>query len=212
VKTAELVKMLGTNLEPVEAGELRTTLLRAFGVALGSVALICLLWTLLGMPGQMSGIHSASTALASTLAVAVFGAGLLLRSARPGQSPRGPLALIGVVLLGVVSAAITALSVRDHSVWSAMIAGGPWGSCLICIPIFALIPFASLIWALRKGAPTRLTLTGAIAGLVAGSLGAAAVAIHQMGASITFMGLWYGGPIVLCALVGAVLGSRLLRW
>jgi hypothetical protein len=49
-----------------------------------------------------------------------------------------------------------------------MVFGPQWAACLICIPLFAAVPFASLIWALRKGAPTNLTRTGAIAGLVAG--------------------------------------------
>ena len=54
--------------------------------------------------------------------------------------------------------------------------------------------------------------TGAIAGLVAGALGAAVFAFHHPGGSIPFIALWYGGSILLCALVGAILGSRLLRW
>jgi hypothetical protein len=93
-----------------------------------------------------------------------------------------------------------------------MIFGPQWAACLICIPLFAVAPFASLIWALRKGAPTSLTRTGAIAGLVAGALGAAIFAFHHPGGSLPFIVLWYGGSILLCALVGAILGARLLRW
>jgi hypothetical protein len=83
---------------------------------------------------------------------------------------------------------------------------------LICIPLFSIAPFVSLVWALRKGAPTSLMRTGTIAGLVAGALGAAAFAFHHPSGSIPFMVLWYGRPIVLCAVVGAMLGPRLLRW
>ena len=93
-----------------------------------------------------------------------------------------------------------------------MVFGPQWAACLICIPLFAAAPFASLIWALRKGAPTNLKRTGAIAGLVAGALGAAVFAVHHPGGSIPFISLWYGGSILLCALVGAIIGSRLLRW
>jgi hypothetical protein len=78
--------------------------------------------------------------------------------------------------------------------------------------LFAVVPFASLIWALRKGAPTNLMRTGGIAGLVAGALGATVFAFHHPGGAIPFIALWYGGSILLCALVGAILGSRLLRW
>jgi hypothetical protein len=93
-----------------------------------------------------------------------------------------------------------------------MIFGPQWTACLICIPLFAIAPFAALVWALRKGAPTALAHTGAIAGLLAGALGAAIFAFHHPGSAIPFMILWYGGPIVLCALAGAILGPRLLRW
>jgi hypothetical protein len=93
-----------------------------------------------------------------------------------------------------------------------MIFGPQWTACLICIPLFAIAPFAALVWALRRGAPTGLARTGAIAGLLAGALGAAIFAFHSPGSAIPFMILWYGGPIVLCALAGAILGPRLLRW
>jgi hypothetical protein len=93
-----------------------------------------------------------------------------------------------------------------------MFFGPQWEACLICVPLFAVAPFASLIWALRKEAPTNLTWTGAVAGLVAGALSAAVFALHHPSGSVPFIMLWYGGPIVVCALIGAVLGPRLLRW
>jgi hypothetical protein len=65
---------------------------------------------------------------------------------------------------------------------------------------------------LRKEAPTNLAWTGAVAGLVAGALGAAAYTFHHPATSIPFIVLWYGGPIVVCAFIGAILGPRLLRW
>jgi hypothetical protein len=49
-----------------------------------------------------------------------------------------------------------------------------WMTCLICIPLFALVPFIALVWFLRNGAPTNLRTTGAIAGLLAGAIGATA--------------------------------------
>jgi len=90
--------------------------------------------------------------------------------------------------------------------------GTHWALCLYCIPLFAVIPFAVLIWALRQGAPTNLSRTGAIAGLVAGALGAAAYALHCPDDSIPFIAVWYGVSIAACAFVGAQIGPRLLRW
>jgi hypothetical protein len=107
------------------------------------------------------------------------------------------------LFLAILLAGIVALIVARPAAWSGMVFGPQWEACLICIPLFAIAPFASLIWALRKEAPTNLTWTGAVTGLVAGALGAAVFAFHV---------LWYGGPIVFCTLVGAMFGPRLLRW
>jgi hypothetical protein len=87
-----------------------------------------------------------------------------------------------------------------------------WATCLFCIPLFAAIPFVALIWVLRKGAPTDLKRTGAIAGLVAGALGATAYAFHCGDDSMPFIAIWYGAMVALCAFIGALLGPRLLRW
>ncbi|WP_370468687.1 NrsF family protein [Pseudomonas canadensis] len=51
-----------------------------------------------------------------------------------------------------------------------------------------------------------------MAGLVAGAIGAPAVALHHPGGSLPFVGVWVGGPVIHCALIGAILGPRLLRW
>jgi hypothetical protein len=93
-----------------------------------------------------------------------------------------------------------------------MVFGPQWATCLLCVPLFAIAPFASLIWALRKEAPTNPIWTGAIAGLVAGALSAAAYTFHHPIGSIPFIVAWFGGPILFCALIGALLGPRLLRW
>jgi hypothetical protein len=215
VKTDELIEMLGTNLEPVNGGQLRNGLLIALTVAVGTVAAICLTWCALAMPTDaQSGAHFGfkATALVFTLGLAAAGASILFRSARPGQSGRTPLVLVGLLCLTVVAAAIVALTGSDPVTSSRVVRGGPWGTCLVCIPIFAVVPFVAFIWALRKGAPTNLTLAGAIAGLVAGALGAAAMVVNQAGDSIPLIALWFGGPVALCALIGGILGPRLLRW
>jgi hypothetical protein len=151
-------------------------------------------------------------ALAFTLGVAAAGATLLIRSAQPGRRGSKPLLVVGMLLVALVAAACATLAASSPAAWGDMIFGPQWAACLICIPLFALAPFASLIWALRKGAPTNLAWAGAAAGLVAGALGATAFAVHHAGGSIPFIAVWYGGAIVLCAAVGAILGPRLLRW
>ncbi len=224
MKTEDFIEMLGTNLEPVRGGQFRKTLFIALAVAVVAASASCLTWCMLIMPAMpimptmpsdaMSWRHVGFTAIALvlTLGLAGVGARVLFRSARPGLPARRPIILMGVLFLVVVSGAIVALAVIDPAARSTMILGGQGGTCLICIPMFAVIPFVAFIWALRKGAPTHLALAGAIAGLVAGALGAAAVVVNQTADSLPLIALWYGGPIALCALVGGILGPRLLRW
>ena len=209
MKTDELINMLGTNVEPTRGGELRNTLMIA--LATGAVLASCLMLAIFGAP--TGGFASLKIlVLAFTLGLVVPGARFLIGSARPGEPGRKPLVLIGVLFLALISAGGAALVLAHPAAWSGMIFGPQWAACLVCIPLFAAAPFASLIWALRKGAPTNPMRTGAIAGLVAGALGAAVFVFHHPGGSIPFIALWYGGSILLCALVGAILGSRLLRW
>jgi hypothetical protein len=72
--------------------------------------------------------------------------------------------------------------------------------CLICIPLFALVPFAALIWALRRAAPTHPALTGATAEIIAAASGAAILSCCIPGSSLPFVTVWYGGVTLLCAL------------
>lgn len=213
MKTDELIDMLGTNIEPVKDGQLRNTLLLA--LVTGTAVALCLMLTIFGAPAVAFGeeyFGLTALALAFTLGLVAAGASFLIRAARPGKPGRKPLVVIGLLFLVLLSAGIVALIGTHPAAWGGMVFGPQWAACLICIPLFAIAPFASLIWALRNEAPTNLTRTGAVTGLVAGALSAAVFAVHQPSGSIPFIVLWYGGPIVLCTLVGAVLGPRLLRW
>jgi hypothetical protein len=213
MKTDELIHMLGTNLEPVKGGTLRNTVLIALVV--GAVATFCLVLAMFGLPAAALSDENSGLkilALAFTLGLVSTGASFLIRSARPGEPGRQPLILIGLLFFAILSAGLVALILAHPTAWGGMVFGPQWAACLVCIPLFAVAPFASLVWALRRGAPTNLMRTGAIAGLVAGALGATVFAFHHTSGSIAFIALWYGGPILLCAVVGAILGPRLLRW
>ena len=213
MKTDELIEMLGTNLEPVKGGETRSTIMIA--LALGSAAVICLSLALFGLPAAAVGSEYSALnilALSFTLGLVVAGASLLIRSARPGEPGRKPLILIGLLFFALLSAALVTFILAHPAAWVGMVFGPQWAACLICIPLLAAAPFASFVWALRRGAPTNLKRTGAIAGLVASALGATVFAFHYSSGSIPFIALWYGGPILLYAVVGAILGPPLLRW
>jgi hypothetical protein len=213
MKTDELIDLLGANVEPVRSGYLRQAFLAALGI--GAAAAFCLRLAVYGVPtnpfsGDDVGLKVAGLALA--LSLVVVGTGFLIKSGRPGEAGRELLVIVGLLLLAIFLAGAIALAFASPSAWSGMVFGAQWAACFFCIPVFAALPFATLVWALRKAAPTRLALTGSVIGLVAGALGATVCAYHYPSSSIPFLALWYGGPIVLCGLIGALLGPRLLRW
>lgn len=215
MKTDQLIDMLSTNLEPIKnGGQVR----KAFAIALviGGAASFCLMLATVGMRTAASGgFHPAFLVLKLLfmLVLIAMGTALLARLIRPGRDGRRLYNAVYLPILVVGFAGVVALT-REPT-WAAckqMVLGTEWATCAFCIPLFAIIPFVALIWALLKGAPTNLTRTGAIAGIVSGALGAAAYAFHCPDDSLPFIAIWYCAMVMLCAWIGAKLGPWLLRW
>ena len=213
MKTDQLIDMLSTNVEPVKRGQLAKTL--AWALIIGGAASFCVMLATVGLRTEAAGgIHVGFLTLKLLFMLSVIGTGtaLLMKLIRPGQEAQKLSRFLFLPFLAAGFVGIVALALQPSSSWDRMILGTEWVTCLFCIPLFAVLPFALLIWALRKGAPTNLKRTGAIAGLVAGALGATAYAFHCSDDSLPFVAIWYGAMVVLCAWIGARLGPRLLRW
>lgn len=213
MKTDELIRMLGTNVEPVDRRKVSRTVGAAVAVGI-SVALVAMLIALgvradLGGPSALSYL---SMKLVFTLAIVVLTSIALTRLARPGGERTTPIALVALPFVAIVLLAIVSPAAAPSSHWDEMIIGDRWLDCLLFISVVAIAPFAAIIWAVRRMAPTDLVRTGALAGLAAGGISAAAYALHCTDDSFPFIALWYGGTIALCTLAGAALGPRLLRW
>lgn len=84
--------------------------------------------------------------------------------------------------------------------------------CLWQIPALAAPALIILAFAGRRLAPTNLTRAGAYIGLLAGGIGAVGYALHCHHDSVAFVGVAYTLAILETALLGAVLGPRILRW
>jgi hypothetical protein len=215
VNTDRLIEMLSANLEPASRSQFGKALILAM-VAGGAAAFALMLATIGPRPDLQSTAHLEWSAVKLLFAFSVIGAGAppLVRSMRPGLED-GTWGLIFLPFFVTIAVAFTLLFSGPPQAWRELLVGASTISpvrCLCCIPFFAVIPWAAVIWALRKGAPTRLKLSGAIAGIVAGGLGAAAYAPSCTSDTIPFIAIWYGLAIALCAAVGARLGPRLLRW
>jgi hypothetical protein len=211
MKTDQLINILSTNLEPVKRGQVAKTL--ALALIAGGAASFCVMLGTVGLrSGPTFSLNFLAVKLLFTLSLLGMGTVLLARLARPGQSGKRLSTLTLLPFLVIAIAGAVALGFENPMMWGKMLLGMNWVTCLLCIPLFAVIPFVALIWFLRRGASTDLRHTGAIAGLVAGALGATAYAFHCADDSIPFIAVWYGAMVSLCAFIGALLGPRLLRW
>ena len=213
MNTDKLIDVLSTNLEPVDRGALT----RAIGWALviATAAAFCVMLATVGpRAGVVTDDGRGFLALKLVFAVSVVGGGAawLVRSMQPARELRAPVWLLSLPFVVITVAGAVDLVRETSGPWSRMLFGTQWAMCVACIPLFAVLPFTILIWAARQGAPTNLAGTGAMAGLVAGALGAVAYAFHCPDDFLPFIELWYGGGIAFSAAVGYLLGPRLLRW
>lgn len=213
MKTNQLIEVLSKNVDPVKPARIKTTL--ALAIVFGAVAAFCFMFATVGLRSDIkTGVLSGFIALKLVFTLILISAGtvLLSRLIRPGQDGRKSYAVILLSFLVLMLAGAGSLVIHAPVSWGHMIMGTNWTMCVLCIPLFATLPFIGLIWTLRLGAPTNLRRAGAVAGLVAGALGAIAYAFHCPDDSIPFIALWYGVMIAGCTGVGAILGPRLLRW
>jgi hypothetical protein len=144
------------------------------------------------------------------LAAGAFG--MALRLAQPGAGAgRWPLALAAVpaVLVLAMAAELVAMPATG---WRAALMGHSIGTCLPSITLLSLPVLAGSLWALRRGASVHPVLSGAVAGLLSGGLGAGLYAFFCIEDSPLFYGVWYVLAILGIAGLGALLGARLLRW
>ncbi|MBI5792571.1 MAG: DUF1109 domain-containing protein [Rhodocyclales bacterium] len=133
----------------------------------------------------------------------------LSRPAAPLQRPqRAVFAVVGVMaMMGGVSLVSEPAGGRVQA-----LLGHSWSSCPWSVLALSLPGLAAALWAVRGLAPTRPLAAGFAAGLMAGSVGAFGYALSCPEASSAFVAVWYSLGIALTGIVGAVLGSRVLRW
>lgn len=147
-----------------------------------------------------------------TLTLAVTATLFVLRLARPGADARPwALALIAAPLLLGAASLAEYMSV-DPAMRTTKLIGTTWASCLTFIPLLSAPILIAALFGLRHGAPTRPALTGAVAGLVAGGFGATIYAAYCIEDSPFFLATWYTLAITGVVILGALIGSRLLRW
>lgn len=210
--TLDLIDRLALDARPVRAAAGG----RDLAVAAASGGLFTFALVLLGY-GVQPGLASAPAAEAlamklayvGTLGAMAFAGAVAL--ARPGADLPSWRWLLAPVA-GLALLAIASLSASPAADWPALLLGGSWARCPWRIAALSLPVAAALALAVRRAAPTDLRRAGAAVGLAAGALAAAIYALACTERSPAFVLVWYSAGVGLSGAIGALAGSRLLRW
>jgi hypothetical protein len=165
-------------------------------------------------PDVMAAMHNPFFDLkfAVTLALAISAISVSLHLSRPEVSLRG----FGWMLLipaGLLVAGISGeMMMPQRLPMMTRMMGKNSMVCLTAIPAMSLPLLAAALFGLRHGAPARPAVAGAIAGLLSAGLAATLYASHCTDDSPLFVATWYSIATALVAAIGALAGSRLLRF
>jgi hypothetical protein len=198
----------GSRLRPVG-----TTLAMALLVAMPVTAAM-LLVTLGIRPDFMIAIRNPffDTKFLVTLALAIPAIVISLHLSRPEAAPGHWIWLLLLSPLILVVAIITEMMMPQRTSMMARLVGHNSMLCLSAIPVLSLPILAATLLALRRGAPARPAVAGALAGLLSAGLAATLYAAHCVDDSPLFVATWYTLATALVTAIGALLGARLLKY
>jgi hypothetical protein len=149
---------------------------------------------------------------AVTLALAISAIAVSLHLSRPEASLQGWAWLL-LIPVGLLVAGIGGEMMMPQRLPAmTRMMGKNTSTCLTTIPLMSLPLLAAALFGLRHGAPTRPAVTGAIAGLLSAGLAATLYASHCTDDSPLFVATWYSIATALVAAIGALAGSRVLRF
>lgn len=213
MQTDDLIRTLAAEARPVRRGALLLRLLAALIAGMLISFAVMIPW--LGLRPDLQEAAGTTPYWAKfgyTLALAVGAFFVTERLARPdGRARAQGLAMLvpfcAVVILAVIQL-WGAPPVEHIPLWM----GQSWGLCPWRIVVLSLPILGAMIWAMRGMAPTRLSLAGLAAGLVAGAAGAWVYAFHCDETAMPFLALWYTLGVAVTGAVGALIARPLLRW
>ncbi len=148
-----------------------------------------------------------------TLALAISGIAISLHLSRPEASLLGWAWLL-LIPVGFVAAGIAGemMMMPQRLPMMTRLVGSNSRICMTAIPLMSLPLLAAALIGLRHGAPTHPAVTGAVAGLLSAGLAATLYASHCTDDSPLFVATWYTIATALVTAIGALAGSRVLRF
>jgi len=213
MKTDDLIKALAADAKSVEPPVARTL---AVAVAVGAVLSAIYFQWAYGIRDDFawSMMHSVRFAfkILVTLGVGVLFFFMIRGLLRPDYQPGKQLWWLALAPVMLVAGILLEMMSVPTDEWHARMIGQNSFYCMTIIPLLSLAPFAAVLYALKSGAPANATIAGAVGGLLSAGIGAALYASHCPDDSPFFVATWYPVGIVLMTGLGALIGSRFLRW
>ncbi len=212
MRTDELIRALAADQQSAGPSPGRAlTLAGACGFAVSALAFAIWVGLRPNLGSAMMSLPFMLKPLEMGLLVAASAA-IVLRLAKPGLSARA-VALVAALAPAIMIAALAVeLMTVPRGEWMTRLAGAHWYICVINMVLLALPMLAAILFGLRYGAPTRPALAGAAAGLLSGALSATLYISHCPDDSPIFVAAWFTLAIVIATGLGALAGSRVLRW
>jgi len=183
-------------------------------LAAAPVSLLMFVTELGVRPDVMSAMHNPFFDLkfAITLALASAAITVALHLSRPEASLRGWLWLL-MIPVGLLVAGISGeMMMPQRLPMMVRLVGNNSRVCMTAVPLMALPLLVAALIGLRHGAPTRPAIAGAMAGLLSAGLAATLYASHCEDDSPLFVATWYTIATAMVTAIGALLGSRVLRF
>ncbi|HEY4145567.1 DUF1109 domain-containing protein [Pinirhizobacter sp.] len=213
MKTRDLIASLAAEVRPVDRHVVARRL--AWSVACGMlVATLAVLLVGGTRPDMDLVIDSPAFWLKAAFPAAVGVGALVLcsRVSRPGARTRLGWIMLAVPLFAVWAAAAYVIASAPPHLRTQLVLGQTWRVCTFNVVSLSLPSFIATFWAMRGLAPTRLSLAGAVAGLLAGAQAVLVYTLYCAEMAPPFWATWYVLGMLLPTGAGALLGPRLLRW
>jgi hypothetical protein len=147
-----------------------------------------------------------------TLALAFAAIVISLHLSRPEASLRGWGWLLLIPASLVVAGIGGEMMLPQRLPMMSRLIGHNSRVCVTAIPLISMPLLAGALVGLKHGAPARPAVLGAIAGLLSAGLAATLYASHCADDSPLFVATWYTIAAALVAAIGALAGSRVLRF
>jgi hypothetical protein len=187
----------------------------ALALLAGAAVSAMMFFAALGVrPDVMTAMHNPFFDLkfVVTLALAITAIAVSLHLSRPEAVLRGWAWLLLIPAGLLVTGIGTEMMLPQRLPMMTRLIGSNSRICMTAIPLLSLPLLAAALIGLRHGAPARPALAGAIAGLLSAGLAATLYAAHCTDDSPLFVATWYSIATALVSAIGALAGSRVLRY